>query len=451
LGWRAGTPAPVLEGNPEWITLYWKAWENYHAGVVDEDRPSLMPRYHAPDGRFSFAEAVTQALWTKWGWRAAPAAATMRFVLSRVDNSGGVPAFIPTADQIGIGTVDRPSLAGWACSELATLSGDAEAAKAALPPLMRLHARISTQFIGEESTRRLPPAAALIPISPQEPQLPSPAEPSALLILEAEGMRRAARLAGSNAAASMYERFTSAEARRLVAAWKPEHKAFLAVDKESGAVERHSLAGVWTSMCERRELASARPTDSLADRDAFRTVNPYPALARGAPGFAADRGVRPLFQYLCLRALLAAGKRADAGYAAEAMLRAYARAAGDSRTLFAEYAPDYLEAAPGARRDSLEAGYIAVAGLIEAVIGLRVDGTRKVATWDIWRIDRHGVKGLRFGDANVSLICEPRDGRHDPPNLTIETDAAFTLEAVTSKGTFRHRFSPGRHAWSPAT
>src|SRR5687768_14668579 len=73
LGWRAGTPSPVLDANPRWVALYWKAWENLYAATVDEKEPGPWPaRAVAQEGVIGFDSTLAVSLFANWGWRAHP-------------------------------------------------------------------------------------------------------------------------------------------------------------------------------------------------------------------------------------------------------------------------------------------------------------------------------------------------------------------------------------------
>ena len=75
LGWRAGTPEPVLETNPRWVQLYWKAWENTQKHVVEEESPGPFP------ARFI---AVANPDWRLLSWMMSIAVVVVSLCLSLV-------------------------------------------------------------------------------------------------------------------------------------------------------------------------------------------------------------------------------------------------------------------------------------------------------------------------------------------------------------------------------
>ena len=54
-----------------------------------------------------------------------------------------------------------------------------------------------------------------------------------------------------------------------------------------------------------------------------------------------------------------------------------------------------------------------VANLIEAVLGFDLDVPGHTITWTLNRTERHGLKGVRFGEFSVDLLAEQRAGPGD--------------------------------------
>ncbi|MFW5830153.1 MAG: MGH1-like glycoside hydrolase domain-containing protein [Planctomycetota bacterium] len=79
-----------------------------------------------------------------------------------------------------------------------------------------------------------------------------------------------------------------------------------------------------------------------------------------------------------------------------------------------------------------------IALLIENVLGFRrVSGRERLLEWHIHRRDRHGIRALRFGDVQASLI-------HDEGHITVESNGDFTLR-VLGRGVAQveHAIAPG--------
>ena len=58
--------------------------------------------------------------------------------------------------------------------------------------------------------------------------------------------------------------------------------------------------------------------------------------------------------------------------------------------------------------------------MIENVVGINADGVKREVVWRLRRKDRHGVRRLRFGGVEASLV-------YDDGSIEIESSGPFTL------------------------
>jgi hypothetical protein len=78
--------------------------------------------------------------------------------------------------------------------------------------------------------------------------------------------------------------------------------------------------------------------------------------------------------------------------------------------------------------------------LIEDILGFRPEGANNKLTWNINRIDRHGINNLTFGNITASLICEKREDLKSECMLKVKSNHPFELEVTAwpdRKMTFR--------------
>jgi hypothetical protein len=73
-----------------------------------------------------------------------------------------------------------------------------------------------------------------------------------------------------------------------------------------------------------------------------------------------------------------------------------------------------------------------VANLIEAVLGFDLDVPGRTMTWTLNLPEKHGLKGIRFGDFGVDLVAEQRAGSGNPCEIHIESGGVFTLKCVVN-------------------
>jgi len=82
--------------------------------------------------------------------------------------------------------------------------------------------------------------------------------------------------------------------------------------------------------------------------------------------------------------------------------------------------------------------------LIEAVIGLEIDGLSNSIRWRIHRLDRHGIENIQLGDQMVSLVCHSRSSSSDPVTIDVTCEKPFVLEVVVGESTEKHEVHSGR-------
>lgn len=476
LGWRAGTPEPILEDDPGFVALYWKSWEAYHSCVRDDVRLALFPpRYAAPNGEIAFDDAIATTLFTKWGWKAAPSNETLKFVLQLVEPTGKAPRVLSVATGAPEGRATGPHLAPLAIYDAFLLSGDRALLEACFSPAVRRQAFLESVYGHLESepetdpqsgailldpkTRRpiiktrqgarfVPPEFSILPVSPTAAIRVS-AEALALSIQANAYLVRGAEALNLQDSAALYRHLLSEDASRLATLWHEEFGAHVGRDETDAPAEQPSLVTAWALLGGNLDQAATdRTSRALSSPDLFGRRLCWPLIPFRHSEYRGDAGVRPLYVYLAARGLLDSGKREQAAYAIEGFLRIIERNGGETTKIFDNYGPDTLRPAPNAHESPLAAGPITIAGLIEAVIGINVNAASRTVFWSPWRRDQHGLKNLRFGNATVSLICEARASRFAAPVIHVETDSTFTLVVRHAGRDSTRRFEPGAHVWA---
>ncbi len=463
LGWRAGTPEPVLEANPRWVELYWKAWENTQRHVLEEETPGPFPsRFIAGDGRIAFDETVALSLYARWAWRAVPCGDTLSYVLNQVDTTGAVAEFFPLAGSRSIAEAKGLPLAGLAAFSLFKISGDKSFLQGAFPALMRRHAYIEDKYSeppeakppgevkkqSKPQTRKRNVPAGFSILSGPPTDLRASAEAVALCLQDSCSLKMAASALGFKDAAKAFDGAVARDVTEMLKTWSEELRAFSGLDKNGKAAERRSLVPVWGLIGG--SIPEAVATDAaraLNDSRQFFRRTLYPTLSKSDSAYEPASGVRPLNQYLTLRALIDSGQWQQAGRAAESMLKVYEDSAGEELKLCNDYGPETRKPAPSAQPNSLEAGLIVIGALIETVIGLEADAPKNEILWHIRRLDRHGLQKLRTGDNTISVICAKRTGGAETPVIEVDVKKPFTLVVFHHGQEYRKRFSAGHSVW----
>lgn len=447
MGWKEGTPAPVLEADPGFEKLYWKSWELLQSAVVEETRLAIFPpRFLAPKGRVSFEEAISLPLYARWGWRANPCIETYNFALRLISPDGTSPDVVLLSDGSRQGVaygLPLAPLSGWSLYEI---TGDKTFLSMILPSVSLRH-RLYEKIFLQNRGGYLPSGFSPLPNVETPPAVQESSESLGLLLLSQEFLLKIAK-ASSSPAESALRKSAEEYRARLAALFDKETGCYRGKDKEGKPTERLSLVPFWGGIGGNLSVEHPSLKKAFLDSDKFGTKMPLPIVAKSDPAFRADEECRPLFQYLTLKALLECGQNELAGTLAERILRFMQLDAGKNHFLYSEYGAETRSHSPLAETDSLEAGYMTIAGLIEAVIGIRVNAEKKIVMWNLRRTDRHGILKLRFADCTVSLICLPRKHKTSSASLEVQTDKTFTLIVRIGEKEWSKKFPSGKTIWN---
>jgi hypothetical protein len=383
------------------------------------------------------------AMYASWAAEASGITDSILFALSAIDASGKAQAYINIGGTPSTGESVGPPFVSQAIRKVFSATGNTDFVLRALPALIRRHTYLLERFArrtvdAEQKpvTTRILPAEFSIATG-SETQAPS-ADAIAYLLLDARSLEACATAAKQHEAANIYRTESELLAKELLDLWNKEEGRFM-----GGPSEPRTLAPLWVSALAMLGEQGRRSQSALTSRHIFDRTMPCPSFsAIGGPQTGAT--TRLVYQYLALRALNDAGGFADAARMATKALTVMEAHAGPSKNLYSEYIPD--TGMPVGSASAIEGGCMAIAGLLEFVIGIQVDGPARTVSWHIQRNDRHGARRLRFGNNVVSLICEKRE-LGTAPTLAIDAEQAFTL--VTSVDGKQHtkRIKSGRTVW----
>lgn len=202
-----------------------------------------------------------------------------------------------------------------------------------------------------------------------------------------------------------------------------------------------SLAPVKTIGAYWGLLAGAVPEERLprmiyhlTEESAFARPHPIPSLSRDSEGYALDGGywrggVWSPTNYMTLRGLSRAGCHALAMSLARRHYEQVMQVWRDTGTFWENYAPEYTQQGGRAKPDFVGwTGLTPIAVFIEYVLGIQIDVPGRKIHWYISNLERHGIDNLRFGNQCVSLLCEKRKRKDDPP--VIHTDHCDGIQII---------------------
>ena len=168
----------------------------------------------------------------------------------------------------------------------------------------------------------------------------------------------------------------------------------------------------------------------------FKRPNRVPALSADDPAYNSDTGgywcggVWAPATYMVLKGLDKYGYDKLAFEIASDYLRNVVEVYNTDGTLYENYSPE--AAKKGAARPDFVGwtGLAPISVMFEYVFGIRSDAQAKKITWHVNLKEKHGIRGLRLGDAVVDLICEARENDSDAPVVTVNSTLPITVEII---------------------
>lgn len=500
---RLRLPAPALDGAPEVIEAYWKAWE---AAFAHFHRPRLGSRLVSnfldpmADGVLRLWDACVMASFCDLAHDIVPGIRALdNFyacqhadgeICREIDLQGqdvqtwvnvegrplfsrqtgraadlGRPAPVPPPD-LTLDGMAHP-LAAWAEAESYRQTGDAERVAMVWPALVHLHDALRTHLRHENGLYVTD--WSWMDNSPRNIRLACGVDAACEMVLFARSVAElgpvAARMAEAagrfpqGLAARRRATAAAAEAEALAAVirerlWDGGRGFFFDLRQDGTLSEVPTAAAFWTLAAG---VASPEQTDRLCalleDPAAFGRPAGVPSLSAAAAGYDPRGGyfrgaVWPPLMLMVARGLARCGRPALARRVAMRHVEAAAQVARETGTFFDNYAPD--EAAPGR---PARAGFVGWGGvgpitlLLEFGIGLRGNAPLEEVRWNVETLQECGCDRYLVGPTRVKVHAEARRDFAEPLRVSVEAERPIRLVVETAgrRGEFR---VTGRQAYT---
>lgn len=439
-------PAPVLQLHPEWVRLYWKAWELAFSHLKQPSPASgfvsnfMDPAFNANTFQW---DTCFMAQFGRYGEPAFHAIGSLDNFYAKQHADGYICREIvrATGEDFIAGSVDdtiNPPLFSWTEWEYYVFTGDKNRLADVLPRLVKYygwlkqHRRRPNDLYwntglgsGEDDLTRKDSAYSWVDMSSQMVQ-------NALCISEI-----ATALGEQDAAA-----FFRAEAQDLAklidsSMWDPNSKFYYDLKEDGSVTGIKTILGFWPL------LAHMVPKDRLPDLvghlrspNEFDRPNPVPALSADELGYSLDGqywngAVWAPTEYMLAKGLEDYGFEDDAERISAKYLANMSRVFEDTGTIWENYAPEYA-AGHGVKDMVGWSGLGPIALLIENIIGIRVSAIQNRIVWRIRMSGQVGAKNLMLGSTHVSMVAGTEEiGRRV---ISISCDAPFTLDVNVDDG-----------------
>lgn len=458
---RAALPAPILQNDPQYVGLYWKAW----ALAFDHfKRPPAGSPFASDYIDEAFSPSVFQwdtifmLMFARYGHAVFPAVRSLDNFYSRQYENGYICREIQEADGADFVFVGRehtvnPPLFAWAEVESYRVTGDSSRFAAVFPPLVKYaewierHRRTPGTVHGLYWNTGLGSGMDNLPLTGS-----AWVDMSSQMMLFYGNLSFIAGVIGRESDAQRFRAMADTIGARMNRyLWNEEDGFYYNADDQGRQQRLRSVAGFWPMLAGAADERKARRLlEHLLDPDEFWRAMPFPSLAADEPQYAPDGrywlgGVWAPTNVMIVKGLerygRTGGNPTDLGFnevaaeAAERYLDGLAAVFRKTGTLWENYSPDLMMRGSPSQKDFVGwTGCGPVQLLIENVIGLRPDGARRALTWHLRRIDRHGIERLRFGDVTATLIGQARTSVAAPADLHVVSDRPFTLTVVRPDG-----------------
>ena len=463
-------PQPVLADNPEYVELYWRAWELAFAHFKRPPAGSPFVSNYLDEG-FSPSifqwDTIFMTLYGRYAHHVFPAIQSLDNFYCRQYANGYICREIDEAHGTDFVFLDRehtvnPPLFSWAEVESYRVTGDKSRFAAVLPVLEKYtgwverHRRQPGTAHGLYWNTGLGSGMDNIPLHGS-----GWVDMSVQMVL---CYRDLAFIAGELGLADK-EKVFAARAADIAARikrfmWNEADGWYYNVEDDGRQIKVRALAGGWPLLAEIPAAAeAARMLQLLKSPKYFWRTIPFATLAADDPHYKSDGnywegGVWAPTNVMVIKGLDQYARDGDhaplfrdfARLAAGTYLDGLCRVYRTTGTLWENYSPDSYSHGVPAMPDFVGwTGCGPIMLLIEDVLGFRPDGAHRRLTWYLGRRDEHGLRGLRFGGAVVDAVCAARRDIHAAADLEVTTDTAIELVVKHPRQVFVRQLAPGTH------
>ncbi len=488
--YRDRLPGPIYDENPEWVALYWKAWElafrNFHEPA--KGSPFVSQFIDAAFNQNIFLwDTCFMSMFCNVAHPLVPGIASLdNFYVSQHDD-GEISREIVRATGADYGAwVDgdrRPlfSRHGWlpgqndapvayrgrslpepgpyltlealnnplpAWAELESLRATGDRGRIAMVyPTLVGYYRALQEYLRQGNGLYVTDWASM-DNSPRNAFLANggtAVDTSCQMAMFARNLATMAGLLGRNAEARGFASEAdglSLTINRLM--WDPERKFYFDLTLEGRRAPVRTVAAYW-SMLGRvaSPVQAAGLVAELHNPKTFFRLNRVPTLAADEPGFDPAGGywrgaVWTPTSMMVIRGLELYGYAEDARGIALNNIEMMARVFSRTGTIWENYAPDSAMPGDPARPDFVGwSGLAPIEWLLEYAIGLKPDAPSNELVWDLRSAQRVGCDRYRFNGHVVSLVARPFATGGGGITVHIDSDGPFSL--VLKRGSLSRR------------
>lgn len=458
---RTLLPSPVWEDNPEWVDLYWRAWEIAFSNLKQPPASSplvanwidegLSPQIFQWDTHF-------MVMFGRYAAHIFPFVESHDNFYARQHGNGMICRILNEADGAdhhwGLGTnfarTINPPLFSWAEMEYFRFTKDTVRLSQIVEPIEKYIEWIEKNRKAEGTEHMLywsNGQASGMDNTPRDIGRPAPdgdihsatdamgwIDMSSQIKMCYDNLSEICSILGQQKKATEYRnRATRLSERINHYMWDEKSGLYYDVNTESQRTSWITSATFWPMLAGiSSPEQTARLVDAIRNEELFWRRLPLPSLAANQPHY--DKcgrywrgGVWAPTTYMTVKGLQKNGYEELASTIAHRNMVAMYKVYESTGTIWELYSAEmYMPATDATGIHMVKPDFVGWSGLIpismfiENIIGINADASENTVVWRSTGNGRHGIERLRFGDIVTTLV---RDGKR----IDVESNAGYRL------------------------
>ncbi|MCK4401131.1 hypothetical protein KAW08_02355 [bacterium] len=452
---REFLPGPVLDEYPDWIDLYYYAWELSWKNIEIIEKEGWQSQMSCMPGQGNIWQwdSCFMTMFTKFASSLYPGMNNLDnlYRLQREDGYISM-AYIITTEQPAYGELVNPPLYAWAEWEYFKTTNDSSRLQRVFPILVKYYnwlkqnRRRDNGLYWFENT-----GASGMDNAPRGVMKKSDGagglchiDFSSQQALSARCLFKISNLLKDNEKETFFKReFSELKTAINNLMWDEKTGFYYDIFEDfPNKLNHKTIASFWPIIAGVADLKQVdRLIEHLVDKNEFNRPHRVPTLSYDDPNFDPMGGywlgsVWAPTTYMVVKGLEKAGGNSLAREISMNHMNNICRVWKEYKpsTLWECYSSEYLN--PGTNKKGRFSrpnfvgwtGLGPIAMLIEHVIGIQLNANENKIIWSIGLLGRHGIKNLHFGADTIDLICESRTSAQEFSKIRTKCKKPFKLE-----------------------
>ncbi len=444
-------PRPILNDHPDWIELYWKAWDIartkiQHGTVANGFVESYMDEGFNPN-IFQW-DTCFMMFFARYGHNYFPSIVSLEnfygkqhadgFICREIRETDGSDYHDKYSDQS-----INPPLFSWAEWGHYLITGDKRRLQNTLPNLKDYFQWIKQNRRRANGLYWQSNLGSGMDNSPRYGY--SWVDLSAQQAINAMFIAKIAEEIGDTTTAAAYQQeYEDLKALIQSKCWDSVDGLYYDLNDDESLHRVKTSACFWVLLAEvctpeQAETAVAH----LQNPDEFSRTHLFPTLSADHSVYDSTgnywRGsIWAPTNYMVVSGLHTYGYDNYAAQVAQNHIENMSQVYKNTGTIWENYAPDFVEPGSISRGDFVGwSGCGPIAMLIENILGFRPDSATDTLNWRLRLTEKNGIENLRFNNHILTIFCEERNLQNDDCHIHITTDSEFILEIDTGFGQYQ--------------